>query len=60
MSVESSSPIADEAVAQNAQKAAAAQAALVGLGFAPSDYQITSVTFGQAGAADLVFPASLT
>jgi uncharacterized protein YggE len=49
MSIHSTSPIANEAVAQNAQKAMAAQSALAGLGFAPTGYQITSVTFGQAG-----------
>ncbi len=49
MSIQSSSPIADEAVAQNAQKAKATESALAGLGFAPEGYQITSVTFGEAG-----------
>jgi uncharacterized protein YggE len=49
MSILSSSPIADEAVAENARKATAAEAALTGLGFPPGGYQITSVTFGQAG-----------
>ncbi len=50
MSIQSSSPIADEAVAENGKKAVAAELALAGLGFAPDGYQITSVTFGQAGA----------
>jgi uncharacterized protein YggE len=50
MSIQSTSPIADEAVAQNGQKAAAAQSALAALGFPPAGYQITSVTFGQANA----------
>jgi uncharacterized protein YggE len=49
MSVQSTSPIADEAVASNAQKVQAAEMALAGLGFGPSGYQVTSVTFGQAG-----------
>lgn len=49
MSIQSSSAIADEAVAENGQKAKAAESALAGLGFAPEGYQITSVTFGQAG-----------
>src|ERR1700730_1963790 len=49
MSIRSSSPIADEAVAENGRKATAAQSALAGLGFAPTGYQVTSVTFGQAG-----------
>src|SRR5271154_2246813 len=41
MSIQSSSPIADEAVAQNGQKAMAAESALAGLGFASTGYQIT-------------------
>ena len=49
MSIQSTSPIADEAVSANADKAKAAQAALAGLGFAPASYQISSVTFGQGG-----------
>jgi len=49
MSIQSTSPIADESVSANADKAKAAQAALAGLGFAPASYQITSVTFGQGG-----------
>jgi uncharacterized protein YggE len=47
MSIHSTSPIADEAVAENGRKATATEAALAGLGFAPAGYQITSVTFGQ-------------
>jgi len=50
MSIRSSSPIAAEAVAENARKAKVAEASLTGLGFAPSGYQLTSVIFGQAGA----------
>lgn len=50
MSIQSTSAIADEAVASNAQKAQATQSALAGLGFSPAGYQITSVTFGQGGA----------
>ena len=56
MAIRSSSPIADEAVAQNGQKATAAEAALAQLGLAPADYQISSVTFAQAGAAMPRFP----
>ena len=56
MSIQSSSPIADEAVSENAQKALAAESALAGLGIAPDGYQITSVTFGQAGAGGPRFP----
>lgn len=51
MSIQSTSPIADEAVKANGQKAQATESALAGLGFAPDGYQITSVTFGQAGSA---------
>src|ERR1700690_2355910 len=39
MSIQSTSPIADEAVSANADKAKAAQSALGGLGFAPASYQ---------------------
>jgi len=49
MSIRSTSPIADEAVAENGRKATAVESALATLGFAPASYQITSVTFGQAG-----------
>jgi uncharacterized protein YggE len=49
MSIRSTSPIADEAVSENGRKAAASQAALTSLGFGSQDFQITSVTFGQAG-----------
>jgi uncharacterized protein YggE len=55
MSIQSSSPIADEAVAANAQKAKAVETALAGLGIAPAGYQITSVTFGQAGGGGAHF-----
>jgi uncharacterized protein YggE len=51
MSLRSSSPIADEAVANNGRKAKDAQSALTGLGFAPTGFQISSVKMGQAGAA---------
>jgi uncharacterized protein YggE len=51
MSLRSSSPIADEAVASNGRKAKDAQSALAGLGFAPTGFQISSVKMGQAGAA---------
>jgi uncharacterized protein YggE len=49
MSIQSTSPIANEAVAANGQKAKAAESALASLGLSPTGYQITSVTFGQAG-----------
>jgi uncharacterized protein YggE len=49
MSIRSTSPIADEAVAENGRKATAVESALATLGFAPASYQITSVSFGQAG-----------
>jgi len=54
MSIRSSSAIADEAVAENGRKAMAAESALANLGIAPASYQVTSVTFGQAGG--LRFP----
>jgi uncharacterized protein YggE len=56
MSIQSTSPIADEAVSQNADKAQAVESALAGLGIAPDGYEITSVTFGQAGAGMPRFP----
>jgi uncharacterized protein YggE len=49
MSIRSSSPIADEAVAENGRKAKAVETALAALGFAPSGYKITPLVFGQAG-----------
>jgi uncharacterized protein YggE len=49
MSIRSTSPIADEAVNDNARKAKDAEEALAGLGFSPTEYQISSVTFGQEG-----------
>jgi len=49
MSIRSSSPIAEEAVAASGEKAKATESALAGLGFAPGGYQITSVTIGQGG-----------
>ena len=48
MSIRSSGPIAEEAVAANGRKAADVEAALAKLGFAPQGYKITPVTFGQA------------
>jgi uncharacterized protein YggE len=56
MSISSTSPIADEAVSQNAQKAQAVESALGGLGIASAGYKITSVAFGQAGAGMPHFP----
>jgi uncharacterized protein YggE len=49
MTIRSSAPIAEEAVAENGRKAKAVESALTGLGFAPNGYKITSVAFGQAG-----------
>lgn len=49
MSIHSTSPIADEAVAANGKKAKDVESALAGLGFAPAAYQISSVTIGQPG-----------
>lgn len=60
MSIQSISPIADEAVSQNGQKATAAQSALAGIGFAPSGYQISSVTIGQAGGSHFPGQSDIT
>jgi len=49
MSIRSSSPIADEAVAENGRKAKAVESALAHLGFAPGAYQLSSAIIGQAG-----------
>jgi len=49
MSLRSSSPIAEEAVAENGHKAKAVESALAGLGFTSQSYKISSVTIGQAG-----------
>src|SRR5580658_6483342 len=49
MSIRSSSPIAEEAVADNGRKAKDVESGLAALGFGPQGYKITSVTFGQAG-----------
>ncbi len=49
MSLRSSGPIAEEAVADNAKKDQAAQSALADLGFDSTSYKISSVTFGEAG-----------
>ena len=49
MNIRSSSPIADEAVAENGRKAKAVESALAGLGIAPAEYQLSSVILGQAG-----------
>lgn len=49
MSIQSSSAIADEAVAENGRKAAAVEAALAPLGVTHAGYKITSVAIDQAG-----------
>jgi uncharacterized protein YggE len=56
MSIQSTSPLADEAVSQNADKAQAVENALAGLGIAPAGYKLTSVAFAQAGAGMPRFP----
>ena len=60
MSISSTSPIADEAVAENGRKATAVESALSGLGFAPASYQITSVNIGQAGGPRFPGQAGVT
>jgi uncharacterized protein YggE len=49
MTIRSTAPIADEAVAENGRKAKAVESALAALGYAPQGYEISSVTFGHAG-----------
>jgi uncharacterized protein YggE len=49
MTIHSTAPIAEEAVAENARKAKAVESALAALGYAPTGYKISSVTFGHAG-----------
>ena len=49
MTIQSSSPIAEEAVAANGRKAKAVESALAALGYAADSYKITPVTFGHAG-----------
>lgn len=46
MSIRSSAPIADEAVAENGKKAKAVESALASLGIAPAGYQISSAIIG--------------
>ena len=53
MAIRSTSPIAEEPVSQNDQKAAAVQLSLNGLGFASASYKISSVVFGQGGGPRL-------
>jgi len=49
MSVRSTSPIADEAVAENGRKAKNVESALAAVGVPTTEYQISSVSFGQPG-----------
>ena len=49
MSIRSSAPISEEAVATNGEKAKAVESALGALGFAPTGYKLGSVVFGQPG-----------
>lgn len=49
MTIRSSAPIAEEAVAENGRKAKIAETDLAALGFTPQGYKISSVAFGQAG-----------
>jgi uncharacterized protein YggE len=49
MTIHSTAPIAEEAVAENARKAKAVESALAALGYAPTGYKISAVTFGHAG-----------
>jgi uncharacterized protein YggE len=49
MTIRSTAPIAEEAVAENGRKAKAVESGLAALGYAPQGYKISSVTFGHAG-----------
>ena len=49
MSIQSSSPISEEAVAANAEKAKAVDSALAKMGIAPTGYKIGSVVLGHGG-----------
>ncbi len=49
MAIETSAPVADQAVSSNAQKAAAVKAALVTLGYSPDRYKFSSVVLGKVG-----------
>ena len=49
MTIRSTAPIAEEAVAENGRKAKAVESALAALGYDPQGYKISSVTFGHAG-----------
>jgi uncharacterized protein YggE len=49
MAIETSAPIADEAVSRNAQKADAVKAALTTLGYSPDRYKFSSVVLGKVG-----------
>lgn len=60
MSIQSSSPIANEAVAADAQKVKDVETELSGLGFDPTKYQISSVTFGQQGGPRFPGQSELT
>jgi len=60
MSIRSTSPIADEAVGDNAQKAKDVESALAGLGFSPTEYEISSVRFGDQGGPRFPGQSELT
>jgi uncharacterized protein YggE len=49
MSIQSASPIAEEAVAENGRKAKAVESALAALGYTPENFKITSATIGHGG-----------
>lgn len=58
MSIHSTAPIAEEAVAENGKKAKSAEDALTALGFASADYKLTPVIFGQQAAGPYHVPNS--
>ena len=49
MVIHSSEPLVQEATSDNLQKVKAAESDLAGLGFSPSQYKVTSVSFGRDG-----------
>jgi uncharacterized protein YggE len=57
MAIRSTSPIAEEAVAENERKSKDVESALAAIGFSPTGYKITSVIFGQAGGNPMYGPS---
>jgi uncharacterized protein YggE len=61
MAIETSAPIAEEAVSTNAQKAQSVKSALVTLGYSPDRYKFSSVVLGKVGdQIELPYQPSVT